>query len=738
MFALALLAIGLGAAWYLFTSTTSGNTPSPGHQKMLTLLEQIAEHNREENPWIGQGNLRRARAKLKALSPQADDATRLRHIIRVAEYEGNFGNLREAIAQWEAAYRMAPRMKGILNARQASRITYRLGLAHMRFGETANCCLRNTPDSCIAPIRGGGIHVEPEGSQQAIKYFTEVLQSSEEKHFDARWLLNIAYMTLGEYPDGVPEPYRIPPEAFGVDETFPRFKNISSFLGLNTFNQFGGSITDDFDNDGYLDILTSTWDPTGPMHFFRNQHNGTFADRTKDAGLEGLLGGINMVQADYDNDGDLDVYVIRGAWLAEIGRHPNSLLQNRGDGTFTDVTFDAGLGQQHHPSLSAAWADFDNDGHIDLFVGNEDSESNSYRSACQLFHNNGNGTFSDIAEKAGVQNLRHAKAVTWGDFNGDRFVDLYVSNMGQPNRLYRNNKDGTFTDVAVESGVTAPIDSFPVWFWDYDNDGNLDLYVPSYYGAPPGLVFLAASYCGEASTWELPHLYRGDGLGGFRDVAGESGLKRLVLPMGSNFGDVDNDGYLDFYLGTGYPDYEALMPNVMYRNVQGRRFKDVTYSSGLGHLQKGHGIGFADLDHDGDQDIFAQMGGALRGDKFFDALFRNPGFGNHWLTIKLVGVRTNRAAIGARIRVELQENGKRRVVFKHVNSGGSFGASPLRQTIGLGRATKIERLEIYWPTSDHTQEFHDVEMDQFVRAVEFEKTLEILQLDSFDLAPKAR
>ena len=157
--------------------------------------------------------------------------------------------------------------------------------------------------------------------------------------------------------------------------------------------------------------------------------------------------------------------------------------------------------------------------------------------------------------------------------------------------------------------------------------------------------------------------------------------------MAGNFGDLDNDGYLDFYLGTGYPDYEALMPNVMYRNRRGTGFADVTSAGGFGHLQKGHGIAFADLDNDGDQDVFEQMGGFLPGDKYFNVAFENPGFGNHWIGVELVGVRSNRSAIGARIRAEVVENGRRRSIYKHVNSGGSFGANPLRQTIGLGEAS---------------------------------------------------
>jgi hypothetical protein len=188
--------------------------------------------------------------------------------------------------------------------------------------------------------------------------------------------------------------------------------------------------------------------------------------------------------------------------------------------------------------------------------------------------------------------------------------------------------------------------------------------------------------------------------------------------MGSNFGDLDNDGFLDFYLGTGYPDYEGLMPNVLYHNEGGRRFADVTLDSGMGHLQKGHAVSFADYDLDGELDVFEQMGGAYPGDRFPDALFQNPGFGNRWLTLHLIGVRSNRAAIGARIRVEVLEKGQRRSIYRRVNSGGSFGCNPLRQTIGLGPADAIERLEIYWPTSDIRQTFSTVPMDAFLRVTE--------------------
>lgn len=168
----------------------------------------------------------------------------------------------------------------------------------------------------------------------------------------------------------------------------------------------------------------------------------------------------------------------------------------------------------------------------------------------------------------------------------------------------------------------------------------------------------------------------------------------------------------------------------------GKRFANVTMAGGFGHLPKGHDVSFADVDNDGDQDVCVQMGGSYVGDKFNDALFGNPGFGKHWISIVLVGCRSNRSAIGARIHMEIIENGKPRSVFRQVNSGGSFGCNPLRQYIGLGKAERIESVQIYWPTTDRTQTFYDLAMDQWVRIVEDEKQVEIAHLEPYALGGK--
>ena len=188
-----------------------------------------------------------------------------------------------------------------------------------------------------------------------------------------------------------------------------------------------------------------------------------------------------------------------------------------------------------------------------------------------------------------------------------------------------------FTEVSKRAGVNEPLYSFPTWFFDYDNDGYLDIFAGGYRGINVGDV--AADYLGRAHDAERPRLYRNLGNGTFTDVTKATGLYRMLLAMGSNFGDLDNDGWLDFYLGTGEPDLAALMPNRMFRNDAGKRFQDVTTSGGFGHLQKGHGVAFADLDHDGDQDIYQVVGGAVEGDTYRNVLFENPGHGNSWVKL---------------------------------------------------------------------------------------------------------
>ena len=684
---------------------------------MLALLQQIADDTPDRHEYLGSARAHQARRALDALPADADPGARWELLIALGQAELELGDESAAITHFEEARQIVGGASAELDLTPWIASTlFRLGVAHLRYGETQNCALHPAASACILPLRGDSIHREQGQARLAIATFTEGLERTPVDNplsLMMRWLLNIAYMTVGEYPDQVPDGVRIPPDAFESQSDMPRFRNVAPALGLDTFDLSGGAVADDFDNDGYLDIVTTTWDTSGQMRYFHNDQDGTFSERTESAGLRGLYGGLNLVQADYDNDGDVDLYVLRGAWLSDDGRHPNSLLRNNGNGTFTDVTFDVGLGETHYPSQTASWADYDNDGDLDLYVGNESSVA--LRAPGQLFRNNGDGTFTDVAATAGVQNRGYAKGVIWGDYDGDGWMDLYVSNMTGSNRLYRNNGDGTFTDRAAYLGVGGPVESFPVWFWDANNDGVLDLYVAAYAAGPE---HLAAHALALPFDVERARLYLGTGNGRFRNAGEEYGVEHPSAPMGSNFGDLDNDGYLDFYLGTGYPGLHNIMPNLMYRNRSGAGFEDVTYAGGFGHLQKGHAVVFADFDNDGDQDVFEQMGGAYPIDGFSNVLYENPGFDNHWITVTLVGVRSNRSGIGARIRAEIVEDGVRRSVYRHVNSGGSFGANPLRQTVGLGKASRIEKLEVFWPTTGETQVFLELPVDQVIQVVE--------------------
>jgi hypothetical protein len=449
-----------------------------------------------------------------------------------------------------------------------------------------------------------------------------------------------------------------------------------------------------------------------PMQYFHNDGNGHFTRLTQQAGLAGLVGGLNMVQADYDNDGCIDVFVPRGAWYHDKGRIPSSLLHNNCDGTFTDVTAKAGV-LNELPTQTAVWADFNNDGLLDLFVGNEIvAEHVAWPAGTpnfRLYINNGDGTFTDAGPQSGIELAGMVKGATADDYDNDGWPDLYVSVMGGPNHLFRNlgqpGKIPRFVDVTQRAGVADPEMSFTTWFFDFDNDGWPDIFV-SGYSAP--MTEIVREWLGDGAHAQgaRPRLYHNNHDGTFTDVAPEVHLDHLLLTMGANFGDLDNDGWLDIYLGTGAAPLAYVVPNQMFRNAEGRVFQNVTTAGGFGHLQKGHAVAFGDIDNDGQLDVFENMGGAMTGDSFHSVLYKNPGNANHWIKLDLVGVKANRMAVGARIHARVTKaDGHTMDIWRTVNGGGSFGAQSLRPHIGIGSATAVDSIEIRWPGSGAVQVF---------------------------------
>jgi tetratricopeptide (TPR) repeat protein len=619
----------------------------------------------------------------------------------LAQLHAYHGRMDRALDLYRQAYETA--RLGVPAA--SSRMEEALGVAYLHKSEMENGAYRAPGEMCLLPPPGQS-YGTTDDSKKAIAHFLSFLKQKPDD-LEVRWLLNLAYMSIGEYPGKVPAMYLIPPTTFSSTEDVGRFRDVAPQAGLNVIATAGGVIVDDFTGNGRLDLVSSNVDSCGPMHYFRNNGDGTFTERTSAAGLDGQLGGLNIVQTDYNNDGCKDILVLRGGW--QIAQR-NSLLRNNCDGTFTDVTAASGLAKPATSSQSAAWADINNDGLLDVLVANEDRPP-------QLFLNKGDGAFEDISRAAGVDRTSaFSKGVSAADYDNDGFADFYVSNFQGSNLLYRNNHDNTFTERAHEAGVPGPGRGFATWFFDYDNDGWTDVFATSYFTSVDESV---RTYLGMAHNAATLKLYKNVGNGTFRDVTTEVGLDKVFMPMGANFGDIDNDGFLDIYLGTGNPSYASLLPNVLLRNKEGTRFVDVTASSRTGELHKGHGVAFADLDNDGDEEIVAEIGGATPGDAHPLRLFENPGHGNDWINLRLIGIKTNRAAIGARIRLTVENAAQAtRAIHRTVGSGGSFGASPLELHVGLGPSARIVELEIWWPGSNTRQRIANIGKNQSIEITE--------------------
>ena len=536
----------------------------------------------------------------------------------------------------------------------------------------------------------------------------DLLESRD--RLEALWLLKLTHERQdGDAPALLPR-YRFPLRASVPVATDLRFVDVATHIGVAKKDRGRGSAWLDFDGDGDFDLFSVG---IQVEHALYRNDGGQFRDVAQSAGLADARGGWAAASADFDNDGDDDLFVSRDAWE---GRAPNSLYRND-SGAFIDIGRAAGMADSSD-SFTAAWLDFDCDGYLDLYVANGVTGTGAPNA---LLHNRKNGAFLNVAAVAAVADSGKTIGTAAGDFDGDGLTDLYAVNIGQLNRLFRNLGDGTFAEVAERAGVLFPVEGgYVAFFFDLDNDGHLDLFASTMSAFADVLNSMVT---GQAIEPNRPFLYRNMGDGTFVDITVAAGLKRSFGSMGAGLGDIDNDGFVDIYLANGGPQMARLEPNALFRNMGDGTFVDITATSGTGSLGKGHGATFADFDQDGDLDLYACLGGHYDADTWDNALYRNDGPTQHYLSIELVGTQANRSALGARVAAFAAG----RAIRAQRQSGFGFGSSnePLLH-LGLGSATRVDSLHVLWP-GQPPQRFFDLPVDCRIRIAQREAHYRILR-----------
>lgn len=703
-----------------FSCEDSESDKMSGHDQMIAILDSIYQNQDVRT------DLYSNQKRLNYFKSQAPDQSIGRRINQKAVIASEMLNsgLSEDAASLFTEVLTDLESNNISNSEYKGTIQSMLAIAWLRVAEQDNCLKNHSAESCIFPLKNQAIHHIPKGAENAIKIYTDLLNANPED-YESKWLLNLSYMILGKYPEGVPAKYRIAESVFNEEARIASFVNVAESVGLDHVALSGGSIMEDFNGDSYLDIMCTSWGIKDQVKVFLNDKTGGFVDFTSESGIVGISGGLNAKAGDFNNDGIIDVFITRGGWRDESGNLPNSLLKGIGDGSFVDVTIESGL-LSLRPTQTMTWNDFNNDGWLDIFIGNESRGGIS--NPCEFYLNKGDGTFDEVSDILKVRSIGFVKGVVSDDFDNDGRMDLFLSINQGANRLLRNRRSNNslgfvFDDISRKAGIAEPINSFPTWSFDYDHDGDQDIFVATYDMKDGDNL---KELLGLPTNSDRCKLYSNNGDATFTDITEELGMDIVTLAMGSNFGDLNNDGWLDMYIGTGHPDFRFLIPNRAFINQEGKKFTEVTNSSGLGHLQKGHAVSFGDVDRDGDNDVYSVMGGAFEGDVFQNAFFINPGEQEDYISLKLEGSQSNKLAIGARVVLHLTSGRK---IYRTVGSGGSFGSSPFELTINID--SDIDKLEVDWPLSEKAM-FYTIEKNNKYLIIEQDSIPKLMNYDKID------
>jgi tetratricopeptide (TPR) repeat protein len=567
-----------------------------------------------------------------------------------------------------------------------------------------------TLDQRLASLRETGASYYKLASYAgAAKYFYEALQLR--RNPVDQWLLHVALDHISGPKPPIPADLLFPVDEPRIDPANPpllAFEDIAPSVGIHSLNGNGTVAIGDIDGDGKLDVIVA-----GSGTFLKVYRNvdGKFADVTEQVGLGHVPSGYSLNLVDYDNDGWLDLFISLNGWN---GPMPDLLFHNE-HGKFVDVSKKSGLDDPGSGFVSL-WGDLDNDGWLDVVIANGVLKDGSVP---QIYRNNHDGTFTNMTKAAGIHEppLYGTIGAALGDYDKDGRLDIFFNGQGgAPNRLYHNDGAWHFTEVGQKAGVLQPEhNGFVCFFVDYNNDGWPDLLTTSLAPWDATVEGLKKGYSPRNARSVHPdsnRLFRNNRDGTFTDVTFDARLYYPMGTMGAGVADLDNDGYVDFYFGTGDPQLSRLEPNRFFRNTGDGTFQDLTgYLPFARPGNKGHGVAFVDFEEKGALDLFAQLGGHYPGDHTYNALYRNlKANQNHWLEVDLQGVKSNRLAIGAQLTVKTGNL----LVYREIKGSEGFGAtSPYRQHFGLGKHEKIDSLEIRWP-SGAKHEFKDLAANQMI------------------------